>query len=159
VSDAQMSAGRRFQALYARAEIGGGGAIRYDKPKVDGGFPMDPLTEDVMQARQELSGIAGVLGQIDYPLVSRIVGDGRTLEAEAATGAWPGEKPEKYVGRRVRDALEALAYHWGATGRARAPICGVRLPAPEGIDCDERGCHVPEGQGHRWGQAVGGERA
>ena len=109
IDDAEFSAGRWFQAIFDRAQIGTLGAIRYDKPKVDGGYPVDPMTEKVLQAQDDLSEIAAVLGIIDYPLMCRIVGQGVTPEIEAKSGHWGSDRPERYVRRRVRDALKTLA--------------------------------------------------
>lgn len=126
IDDAQFAAGRWFQALWEKAEIGGAGSMRYDRPRVDGGFPVDPLTEQVMQARLDLNGIAALLGMIDYPLMGRIVGQGVAVEAEARTGSWGDDRPERYVGRRVRQALTALAEHRGTKGPDKARTRGWR---------------------------------
>jgi hypothetical protein len=114
IDAAQMTAGRRFQQLWQDAEIGGPAVIDPSKTRVDGGFPVDPLTDAVMLARRELNALAGALGKIDFPLLTRVVGQGLGIEAEAAR--WGGRHPERYVARRVRDALATLALHWGATG-------------------------------------------
>jgi hypothetical protein len=127
IDDAQFHAGRWFQALWDRAEIGGAGAIDYSKPKVDGGYPVDPLTEKAMQARKDLNGVAAVLGMIDYPLVSRIVGQGVAIDVEAQSGAWGDSDGARYVAKRVKDALKALAEHRGAKGPARAKVRGWRV--------------------------------
>lgn len=120
IDDAELAAGRRFQSLYERAEIGAAGAIRYDKPKVDGGYPVDPLSEKVMQARRDLNRIAALLGMIDYPLLCRVVGEGVTVAIEAR--GWDGERPERYVARRVRQALKVLAEDSGAEGPPKGSL-------------------------------------
>jgi hypothetical protein len=122
IDAAQMAAGRRFQRLWQKAEIGGPAAIDLSKSKVDGGFPVDPLTDAVAAARRELSTLAGALGKIDFPLLTRIVGEGLSLEAEASR--WGGRDPERYIARRVRDALATLALHWGTTGPERRRVRG-----------------------------------
>jgi hypothetical protein len=118
IDAAQMAVGRRFQRLWQKAEIGGPAAIDLSKTRVDGGFPVDPLTDAVVSARRELNALAGALGKIDFPLLTRIVGQGLSVETEALR--WGGRDPERYVARRVRDTLAALALHWSASGRRKA---------------------------------------
>lgn len=130
IDDAQFAAGRWFQGLFERAEIGGAGAIQYDKPKVDGGYPVDPLSEKVMRARQDLNRIAAALGAIDYPLVCRVIGEGAAIDLEARSGAWGEDRPERYIARRVRQALTVLAGSRGAEGPATARIRGWRAEDP-----------------------------
>lgn len=122
IDDAQFAAGRWFQGLYERAEIGGAGALRYDKPKVDGGFPVDPLTEKVVQATADLRALHPVLGTIDYPLVCRIVGQGVSLEEQARHTGWNGCDAVRYIAKRVKDALTVLADHRGAVGPQRSAV-------------------------------------
>jgi hypothetical protein len=129
IDAAQFLAGRRFQRIWHRAQFGGVAGVRFDQPRVDGGTRADPLTDRMLDARRELAELAGVLGLIDYPLMGRIVGEGRSLEAEGASGAWGSREPQLYVARRVRDALAVLAAHWGATGHDRLPIRAERIPA------------------------------
>src|SRR5215207_9848781 len=107
IDESQFEAGRWFQALYKRAMIGAVGAIQYDKTRVDGGYPMDPLSAQVMEASEELQAIA-VLGA-EVPL------------AEEAL-RWDGDRPERYVARRLRTALHAIADHRGTTGPQRAKM-------------------------------------
>ena len=114
IDAAQMAAGRRFQRLWQRAEIGGPAALDLSKTRVDGGYPFDPLTDAVVVARRELDTLAGALGKIDFPLLTRVVGQGLGLASEAPR--WGGRDAERYIARRVRDALATLAVHWGATG-------------------------------------------
>ena len=109
-------------SLSRRARAGGPAAIDLSKSKVDGGFPVDPLTDAVAAARRELNTLAGALGKIDFPLLTRIVGEGLSLEAEASR--WGERDPERYVARRVRDALATLALHWGTTGPERRRVRG-----------------------------------
>jgi hypothetical protein len=63
---------------------------------------------------------------IDFPLMSRVVGQGRPSEEEGASGAWGTREPQLYVGRRLRDALLVLAEHWGARGLERVPVRAAR---------------------------------
>jgi hypothetical protein len=127
IDAAQFAAGRRFQSLWHRSEIGAGAAIRLDRPRVDGGLRSDPISEWAIEARNQLSALAALLGMIDYPLMSRVVGQGRPIEEEGASGAWGTREPQLYIGRRLRDALSVLADHWGARGRDRAPMRAERI--------------------------------
>jgi hypothetical protein len=139
IDDAEYTAGRDFQKNYEAAEIGAAGAMRYDKPRVDGGYPLDPLTEKVLQASQELCELALVLGQIDYALVSRVIGQGVTVEAEVREHDWGSnvERARHYVATRVRHALRTLAEHKSATGRERSTIRSWRDPVPVIDDVEE----------------------
>ncbi|TVR07417.1 MAG: hypothetical protein EA385_12890 [Salinarimonadaceae bacterium] len=125
IDEAEYHAGRRFQRIHARAEIGGPAALDYSKPLVDGGYPQDPLTDRVVQANAEMLALRAVLGQADFLLVIRVICLGNTIDQEAA--AWGGRDPSRYVARRVRDALGALALHWGATGREKSRVRAAHL--------------------------------
>jgi hypothetical protein len=126
IDAAQWAAGRRFQALWHHSEIGAGASIQWDRPRVDGGTRPDPLSQRAIEARDALSALARVLGMIDFPLMSRVVGQGRPIEEEGASGAWGTREPQLYVGRRLRDALLVLAEHWGARGLERVPVRAAR---------------------------------
>src|SRR5215207_629781 len=121
IDESQFEAGRWFQALYKRAMIGAVGALQYDKTRVDGGYPMDPLSAQVMEASEELQTIAVLVGVlIDFPLLCRVLGAEVPLAEEAKR--WDGESPERYVARRLRTALHTIADHRGATGPQRAKM-------------------------------------
>jgi hypothetical protein len=117
IDDAEFAAGRWFQKLWEQAEIGTLGAMRYDKPMVDGGKIGDPLNDQVLEAHGALSRVAAVLGIIDYPLMCRVVGQGHTIEVEART-YWNDNR--LYVGARIRDALKVLANECGTGGTLEA---------------------------------------
>lgn len=124
IDEAEYHAGRKFQAIFAKAEIGGPAAIDYTKPLVDGGYPVDPLTDDVVQAGNTLLELRVVLGYTDYLLLVRVLCLGKPIQEEAL--AWGGKEPERYIARRVRDGLASLAGHWGTTARDRSTIRVLR---------------------------------
>lgn len=111
IDDAQYLAGTRYQAIYYAAEVGGPSAIRYDRPMVDGGYPLDPINQKAIKARKQLVELSKVLGAITSRLMSHVLGEGVTIEREAQR--WPGSRAESFVGRRIRHGLTLLAGHWG----------------------------------------------
>lgn len=125
IDDAQKAAGEWLQRLHARAQLRSPSCIDYSRPLVDGGRLQEPLTDAVMLARRELMLVATTLGMIDYPLTIRVICEGVAIEAEASR--WPGERPERYVARRVRDALATLADSHGAKGKERGTIRAERM--------------------------------
>lgn len=125
IDDAEYHAGRKFQRIHARAEIGGPASLDYSKPLVDGSYPQDPLTDRVVAANRELLDLRDVLGHTDFLLVIRVVCLGRAIDDEAL--GWGGREPARYIARRVRDALGILALHWGTTARASGPMRSERV--------------------------------
>ena len=103
ISSVQFTAGRRFEALYGRADMDGHVAIDLCRPKVDGKRTPHVLADDVVFARGELLALRPILGAFDFALVCRVLGAGREL---AESGA---EAERKYLGHRVRDALGMMA--------------------------------------------------
>jgi hypothetical protein len=128
IDDAQCAAGRKFQAIWHRAEVGGPGAIDYGKPRVDGGAPGDVFTDTMIAANQELGALGLVIGRMDLNLMCDVIGQGIPVENTGAARGLIGKEPGAYVARRVRDALSVLALHWGTTGRATGRILGCRQP-------------------------------
>jgi len=126
INEVERAAGDRLAALIATAGIGGARAISYEKPKVDGGLPGDPLTDDVMAAHQRLSDIRAKIGEADYVLLVMTIGEGKTIKAIAE--AWytdrsyrpDGRSAAAYIACRFRDALASLARIMGIAA-ARGP--------------------------------------
>jgi hypothetical protein len=120
IDDAQRVAGEWLQGLHEKAQLRSPSCIDYGKPLVDGGRMQEPLTDHVLRARRELIIVAGVVGTTDYRLLLRVVCEGVSLDQIAEE--WGGREPARYIARRVKDALTALAQWRGAQGKERSII-------------------------------------
>lgn len=119
IDDAQMTAGRKWQALYEGAEVGSIRAIDPGKEAVDGGGIIEPITDHQIKSLRGLKESKQALGMEGYILVRDILAESLTM-AQAAQKRGMGTEPEvKYIGRRFRECLETLAILWGLAGAAR----------------------------------------
>ncbi len=117
IDDVQFLAGQKMQALWYRSRVGQPATLRYDRDRVDGGIRADAFSEQVATATAELRQIAAFLGRADYRLMILAICEGRPIEELAST--MEGREPQRYIARRVRDALTYLADFWGTVG---APV-------------------------------------
>lgn len=119
IDDAQLVAGRKWQAHHEGAEVGLLRAIDPAKEFVDGGQFQDPLPDSKIKALEALREADDALGWEGKTIIRAILGDRLTIvEATMARGG-RSEVDIKYVGRRFRECLETLAVLWGFAGKAR----------------------------------------
>jgi hypothetical protein len=104
ISDEHLQAGRRIQRLYELACGGGGGRSTLEHhAKAASGPGAAPVA---VAARSELAAIRPVLGETDFGLICRVLGQGAEIGREAAM---LGDAGRGYVARRIRDALNVVA--------------------------------------------------
>lgn len=127
IDDAQYAAGLKLQKIWYKARIGMPGSVQYGRDKVDVSGSGTSVAERFMEASKELAGINSHLGMTDYGLLCRVICEGSRLEHEAQPVG--GREPERYIARRIKDALGYLAEYWGATGRSHASIRADRTDA------------------------------
>lgn len=128
-AEARYVAGQRFRALYERAEMGGARAIDYSRAKVDTSFAYRGIPESAGEAMRELAAIAKAIGD-RFTILHGIIGEEVRFMAwadrDAGGQASTTHRLDCY--QRLRDALDALIWHWGvAKGRASAPMRSDRL--------------------------------
>lgn len=113
INTAQNEAGQRFRRLWEKAAVGRNQAMDPSKECVDGGGLMDPISDDLVKASQELAKIMRVAGPIGSQLLIALVGEGKRIEDTArdwskAGGAVRGERAEGYVTGRLIEALDDI---------------------------------------------------
>lgn len=118
IDDAELEAGRKWQADYELIEIGGARGVDITKDAVDGGRFHDPLENPHRKrASDRIAAIDGILGQRDSLLIRDILGRCLNLAQAAAARNLLGERGINYVGRRFSDILESLVQFYGLTAR------------------------------------------
>lgn len=111
----QYDAGRDYQTDFDMALIGGARAIDFTREAVDGGQLAEPLTEYTRRALQKLAKVRDGLGEEGEAIVRGILGEGLSITEYAARQGNPLRSHREYVGRRLRECLEGLAYFYGKT--------------------------------------------
>jgi hypothetical protein len=119
ITEVQLRAARRWQALCEHSEIGGARAIDYGREHVDGGRIYDAFNEGRLGAADVIKHIDRRLGYEGAVLVRRVLVEKLELSAVAqATGAERRADAE-YVGRRFRECLDTIARFFGYGEQAR----------------------------------------
>ena len=115
IDDAQKMAGDRFLWLWERMESGAR-AMDYGKEPVDGGAAWPDLDVKAIEAAKILDRLRIEVGHPDYSLLQHAICRRDTI-AKIALGRYGNarEIDQKYLGRRLRDALDVAAHHWGLT--------------------------------------------
>lgn len=122
IDDAQMQAGRKWQEDWEEAEIGGARAIDPARVAVDGGRIPETWNERRMAAATRLSRCAKWLGLEGEALVRDVLGNRMSLALCATSRGMSGGKHDlEYLGRRLRECLETLAYRLGFAVKASGP--------------------------------------
>jgi hypothetical protein len=100
-----------------------GGAMDFDRVR-GGGSPGAPPGPAAMVAAQTLDDAKKTLGTMDSAIVELVVGRGYSIEQAAArvlsstaTKKSLSVRDTEFVGKRMRDALSALAEHWHPVSR------------------------------------------
>lgn len=113
IDDAQRQAGDRFLALHEQMQSGFR-ATDYSREPVDGGSAWPETDVKVSEAAKELDKLRSFLGWKDYLMLERAICHRSSIHG--ITVGLYGEAREadrKYIGRRLRDALEMAAKYWG----------------------------------------------
>ena len=126
ISDAAYHNGRIVQEIFERASrlqgcnwLGGSGL----DPAEARGLKIEKAVENARKVRQLMTRLIARLGMIDTRLLRRVLGDRMTFAQCAALQGKAGDRGERYVAARFRDALEEVSEAWTARGLAR--------PAPD----------------------------
>lgn len=114
----QLAAGRRWQAILERAQIGGVKAIDPTKEAVDGKRIPEPITDGQIKATKQLAEADRELGLEGCALVRDILEHRMTVAVAAARRGLTKEPEVKYLGRRFRECLDTLAKLWGLATKA-----------------------------------------
>lgn len=117
IDDAQLVAGRKWQAHHEGAEVGLIRAIDPAKEFVDGGQFPDPLPDSKIKALEALRAADEALGWEGKMIVRSILGDRLSIAQTANARGGRTEVEIKYVGKRFRECLETLAILWGFAGK------------------------------------------
>ena len=121
IDEAQLAAGRRYQEDFEAAEIAGARAIDTTKECVDGGRFIDPLDDRTIAAAKRLARYARQLGLEGEALVRDVLTKRMTLQQCAAARGMDAKADGRevlYLGRRLRECLETLAWSLGLSVRA-----------------------------------------
>ncbi len=113
IDTAQLAAGRRWQELYEKAEVGSIRAIDPTKEAVDGGRIPEPITDYQIKALRQLDEAHAWLGKVDYMIVFTVLGDRMMLKDAAERHGYITAREQDYFGRRFKTSLEQLAELWG----------------------------------------------
>ena len=105
---AQYKAGNYFMFLLERAA--GAGTIICDPARVvvDNGRRIHELTESQQSAARKLRFLRDDIGNRDYQLAERVIGDGMVISRLPIP-----EREIRYLSRRFRQVLSDMAVHWG----------------------------------------------
>ncbi len=126
ISEADYRTGQIVQAMFQRMGYAGLGAAN-----LAGGSRGDPveavdrklqhLFVSAKSVRAMMDGMTRHLGMIDTRLLRRILGDRMSYAQCAEFEGKSGERGERYVAQRFRDALKELAKAWQAKARTPPP--------------------------------------
>ena len=116
IDDAQLAAGRQWEAYEEAAQIGGPSAIDPGKEAVDGGRIPEPFTDRHLKAIRALLEARSTLGLEGYALVKDVLTERLSVREAAYKGGYQSERGVNYVSIRFRECLETLAILWGLVG-------------------------------------------
>lgn len=127
LSESQRICAEVYRGKYERAILGGAKAIDYSKDRVDGGLPVEPLSEAVQEAVEWLNDCArnSGCGKAGWAILTHVCGEGRGIQETArlmrGSGVPGGRAGDGYVLGVLIASLEALIQHLGmeAVGRRR----------------------------------------
>lgn len=113
-------AGRRWQAAYENAAIGGARAIDPTREAVDGGAGVREVMTDVQRrAMWDLKAARMALGEEGNNLVLEVLGAGLSIRQVILKHQGTcGEAAYKYAGRRFRECLATLAKRFGLSNES-----------------------------------------
>lgn len=119
IDEAQFLAGRQFQHDFEIAERGPRAIVLSEA--VDGGLPVENLTDAQLKAGKALSRCYGVLGKDGSTLAHDMLIRAMTLRQIAISRGMPGREWERYLGRRIHEVLNCLAVMYGfASGETKS---------------------------------------
>jgi hypothetical protein len=121
-----LDAGRWFERIFDDAALDGHAAIDLRRARVDGSARWSSVAERKIEAGAELLALKAVLGEIDFGILSRVLGTAGVVDASS-------KDERRYVMRRIRDGLGKLAERRVAETvldrRSRTSLTGTHSPA------------------------------
>ena len=111
IDEAQFLAGRQFQHDFEIAERGPRAIVL--SQAVDGGLPVESLTDAQLKATKALSRCYGALGRDGAALAHDMLIRAMTLRQISIARGMPGREWERYLGRRIGEVLNCLAVSYG----------------------------------------------
>lgn len=117
IDDAQLAAGRKWQAYYESGQVGSIRAIDPTKEAVDGGRIPEPITDHQIKALRKLDEAHKWLGNDSYGIVFTVLGERLMLKEAAQKHSFVTAREIDYFSRRFKDSLEQLAKLWGFAPR------------------------------------------
>lgn len=114
IEDADYLAGRKWQALYERAELGRFNGMDLTRPFVDGGRgPSDGITDERLRAAKELARLDRALGVEGCALVRDVLAHHRFMDEVARRRGLGTQRDNDYLSRRFRECLATLSIELG----------------------------------------------
>jgi hypothetical protein len=111
IDEAQFLAGRQFQKDFEIAERGPRAVQMMEA--VDGGLPVESLTDAQLKATKALSRCYGALGRDGAALAHDMLIRAMTLRQISIARGMPGREWERYLSRRIGEVLNCLAVTYG----------------------------------------------
>ena len=111
IDEAQFLAGRQFQKDFETAERGPR-AVQLAEA-VDGGLPVESLTDAQLKATKALSRCHACSGRDGAALAHDMLIRAMTLKQISIARGMPGREWERYLGRRIGEVLNCLAEVYG----------------------------------------------
>ena len=111
IDQAQYLAGRQFQQDFETA--GRGPRAVALSEAVDGSPQQETLTDAQLRAGKALSRCYGALGKDGSVLAHDMLIGAMTLRQIAISRGMPGREWERYLGRRIHEVLNCLAFTYG----------------------------------------------
>jgi hypothetical protein len=108
LDEAQKKAADRFRATWEACGGAGSGAMDYSRTHVDGGGARDPISERQVDAGRSLRDCRVLLGQRNYDLVSKVCGQGLSLQDIERD-----QRARLTMADNLRSSLDDLGKMWG----------------------------------------------
>lgn len=118
IDEHQFLAGRHWEGLWKRAEIGGVKAMDTTKEPVDGGGQnYEPLTDKQRMAVREMRRAEAALGSRGAVLVNLVLCRGWSITMIAEHMGAATKRDKLFYGRMFRDCLDVMAVEFGYADR------------------------------------------
>ncbi len=145
ITDIQYDAGRGYQRLYERSQIGSVQAMDLTKPYIDGGGIGESNTDDQLRVYEILKGVNSALGKRAAALLHDVLVLELIVRDAAAKRGLFSDRQINYLGKCLADALDDVAIELGLMSAPQIPA----IPRPPGARRDKpRNKAVPRGRIH-----------
>lgn len=114
IPDPDYLAGRKWQALHERAELGKVSGVDMTRQAVDAARAMPVgVTDDRLRAAKELARLDLALGKEGCAIVRDVLAYRRFIDEVARRRGLEGRSDRDYLGRRFRECLATLSVELG----------------------------------------------